>query len=320
MRTEVGKDFKEPTESRIFLDAVSCVDHAYIDSTGAIVGGSYHPNFIVSGKPDPVEKVVVDFSTIKKDIKTAIDKHEPNIYTNGFDHKLWIIEGLSNVIRLDFLNGGEQVIIETPIVTLRAPTDAVKYISTKHYTVTSFIDTIGQAFQSHILNTLDVKYPKVGIDVQCNNTAFPHLPLQHNPYRTFRYTHGLKDSTSYGCQNVAHGHLSFIQLFGDNVSYDDNDELCSIIARELDNTMFVRKENAITTGTLFTVVYTTDRGTFRLDVDTDAMKVVVLPTETTVEFLAAYVVHQFGDKLKRAGVKQVFISEGLSKGAIENVK
>ena len=64
-------NFSEPTNSIRFLTHVSCVDHAYIDNNGCVVGGSFHPNFIIGGTPDPVEKVVVDFSTVKKDVKQA---------------------------------------------------------------------------------------------------------------------------------------------------------------------------------------------------------------------------------------------------------
>ena len=85
--------------STMFLSDVTVLDHAYIDDSGFIVGGSFHPCFNVSGEIDGTEQVVVDFSAIKKQIKALIDSKE-----TGYDHKLWIIEGFSNISDIQVIN------------------------------------------------------------------------------------------------------------------------------------------------------------------------------------------------------------------------
>lgn len=315
---------KEPTRSRLFLNDLSCVDHAYIDDKGRIIGGSFNPSFEVSGTPDPIEKVVVDFSTIKHDLKEMIDTHSFTFNHNGFDHKVWIIEGYSNVtaLRMEGTSIHNTVTVLTPAVALTVPGDAVKMIPqiegrfpqyTKEY--------IGAAFTEYLQPLLEEKYPNVGIKVKCTNTENIHTPtpnVAHNAYR-FRYVHGLKDSTSYGCNNIAHGHGSFIS------SEYDPSGLLELIAKELDNTLFVRNDN-ITAFSMsaheveeLTIEYTTPRGEFILTVVPSTHKIVILNTETTVEFLAAYVKERFGSLMKASGMTSFCISEGLSKGAVETL-
>jgi hypothetical protein len=320
MITQIPDSFKEPESSTMFLNNLTVVDHAYIDNEGCVKGGSFNPSFIVSGRPDPTEKVVVDFSTIKKDIKTAIDKHEFDIHKNGFDHKLWIIEGYSNVVSIDD-SSDDVVTIVTPNMTLILAKDAVRVIEQKMNTNSEYsVYYIGDAFRRHVQTYLQTKYPDINVKVQCFNNVDKHLIDIMVATATFHYVHGLKDSTSFGCQNIAHGHRSFIHT--DNVSYNSlvYDELCEI-AKELDNTVFVRKDNVLSiTPNEIVIGYSTEqRGRFKMTLNTDYHKVVVLPTETTVEFLAAYIKQYYSTKLKVLGAREIYVSEGLSKGAVEHL-
>lgn len=317
----------EPTRSTMFLNDLTVVDHAYIDDEGRIVGGSFHPCFEVSGTPDPVEKVVVDFSAIKHDIKELIDQHLFNMHDNGFDHKVWIIDGFSKVNNIARpVSGSVQTTITTPVLSLSLPLDAVKFVDkieglTPRYTD----DYIGAAFAALIQPRLREQYPTVDITVKCINTQHTHIAdsevARHQ--KKFRYVHGLKDSTSYGCNNIAHGHGSFIAttLQAPRFIYQDTNQaaesLLTLIASELDDTVFVRQENIVGQDhTLLTIEYTTPRGRFEMVIDHTVHKVVVLNTETTVEFLAQYVNARFGSLMREAGMSDFYISEGLSKGAV----
>jgi hypothetical protein len=317
--TNIAK-LEEPTTSRIFLNQISVVDHAYIDDKGCVRGGSFNPNFIVAGKPDDVEKVVVDFSTIKKDIKKVIDQHLSNPLINGYDHKLWVIEGYS-VINEYVPDNYEMVHIETPSLKIDLPSNAVRYISrVESKNPSHHLDYIGAAFTELVQRQLSQLYPLINVETQCVNTVDEHLTFNVET-RPFHYVHGLKDSTSYGCQNIAHGHRSYIHTdieIGD-VRAPVIRYLLTEIAAELDDTVFVRQDNVIATDNdTITIGYsTTQRGRFNLVLNTEKHKIVVLPTETTVEFLAAYVKMKYGDQLRNAGVTTVYISEGLSKGAVE---
>ena len=71
------------TNPTMFFSQPTVIDHAYIDQEGRVVGGSFNPDFLVTGEIDPKEKVVIDFGTGKKQIKALIDHKE-----FGYDHKL----------------------------------------------------------------------------------------------------------------------------------------------------------------------------------------------------------------------------------------
>lgn len=313
-----------PARSTMFLNDLTVVDHAYIDNNGCVVGGSFNPCFEVSGTPDPVEKVVVDFSTIKKDLKSAIDGHNFNINKNGFDHKVWIIEGYSNITEVRMMGNmvtDNEVTIVTPNLTITLPGDAVKMIArvgdaTPAYTA----EYIGLAFEAYVLHHLEQLYPDIKVGVKCINTEHIHAStneVKRNAYR-FRYVHGLKDSTSYGCKNIAHGHSSFIS------SDSDPNGLLELIARELDNTLFIRSDNIkqVIHGqneNTITIGYDSPRGLFEMVANIQAHKIVVLNTETTVEFLAQYVKERYGSLMKTSDMESFCISEGLSKGAVETL-
>jgi hypothetical protein len=94
------------------------------------------------------------------------------------------------------------------------------------------------------------------------------------------------------------------------------------IAKELDNTIFIRKDNIVTPqpGEKLAIKYTTGRGTFYLGIKEEStQKVIVLDTETTVEFIAEAVVNMYRDLLVDNNVIAVYVSEGLSKGAVATV-
>lgn len=303
----------------MFLNQISVVDHAYIDDKGHVVGGSFNPDFIVSGDIDPVEQVVVDFSTVKKDLKRFIDHKE-----FGFDHKLWFIVGYSlGTFEQHMVDGEWYYSIITPTFRAKLPANAVKVFTATEYT----LESIGSAFEDYLQVHMESLYPS--IKIVCNNTTIAHtnnsiasgqngvLPVAQSQPSYFTYVHGLKDSTSWGCQNNSHGHLSFIQLEPANA---DTLLLQQSIASVLDGVVFIKRENIDRTeGSWVHIDYTTERGHFYAAYDASQIKVVILDTETTIEHLVSHVAEAFGDDIKALGVTRVFVSEGLSKGAIVEI-
>lgn len=314
-----------PTRSTIFLNDLSCVDHAYIDDKGCIVGGSFSPCFEISGTPDSVEKVVVDFSSIKTVVKKLIDLHDFNPDNNGFDHKTWILDGYSNVTTAcRSTNHPDGVMIHTPNMQLDLPSDAIKLIPRVNGWAPGYtVDYIGAAFVEFLQPRLEELYPNIDIKISCTNTTHIHVPTDEFKLhaKMFRYVHGLKDSTSYGCNNIGHGHFSFI------TSPTNPGNILQDIADELDNTVFIREENIVSPDSPrspddfqhIELMYTTPRGLFHMRLNTDAHKIVVLNTETTVEFLAQYVKERYGSLMETAGMNSFYISEGLSKGSVETL-
>ena len=282
--------------SSIFLSDLTVVDHAYIDDNGRVIGGSYNPGFIVTGEVSDDESVVVDFSTVKKDLKTHMDKHLYNIDYNGFDHKLWIIEGHSNC---ELSEDGDRVNILSPAFIGDFPSDAIRYIRNLNNDLYSE-DFVGEQFAAHLTECLSEIYPDINIDVKCFNTTNVHLIDRNMGITPFSYSHGLKDSTSYGCQNLAHGHLSFIQCG----SQDDADR----IAFDLNNAVFINGENIVyEDDDELSIEYTSQRGFFSGTYNKALNKIIVLGTETTIEYIALYVANTYN-------INNFYISEGLTKG------
>lgn len=311
--------------SSMFVNEMTIVDHAYIDDKGYVVGGSFNPSFLVSGEVDEHEQVVIDFSKVKKQLKSIVDDN-----VNGFDHKLLIIQGWSLAsIEVDWNTAEQQnrVTIRTPEAILCMPENAVRIVETNGLPYNT--ENIGAALGSYV----DAEMKKIHgnhISVTCVNTTTSHYlsPFDHTVTgnygtTTFRYSHGLKYSTSWGCKNVAHGHLSFVQLFADPSLTEFDPEYVEFavgdleidIATDLDGTVFIFDENIIHDRDGFIdIEYTTERGKFYAWYSKNH-KIVVLPTESTVENLVDYVEATYHERLTALGVTHLFISEGLSKGA-----
>lgn len=298
-------------KSKMFLNNVTAIDCAYIDNKGMIIGDSINPLFVVSGEIDEAEKVVVDFSTIKKDIKGVIDAKY-----SGFDHKLWVIKGYSDCIVED---AGLNYVIVSPLLRISVPKDAVKIITGGEYG--EFIGAARTQVEAELIDELRITYPKVNIDIEVSfdDRFWGNLENQTSMV-PFRYVHGLKGSTSWGCQNIAHGHLSFISAKTTN--FRETEMLLHAIAAEIDGSIFVWDQNVTQlTGDGVTLSYDTDRGHFSMEVDSVYAEgnMIILNTETTVEFLAEAIARQYHDSLLAAGVTELYVSEGLNKGAVVEI-
>ena len=298
-------------KSTMFLSNITAVDHAYIDNRGHVIGGSVNPTMLVSGNIDTTENVVIDFSSVKKSIKEIIDAKY-----SGFDHKLWIIEGYS---RCTVVNQGlPNITIETPVLSIEAPRDAFKFIAQTEFFQTSYKDAVIRQMEHELNVGLNLLYPGVNITVEVNfEEAFWGNTMMDTPMIPFRYVHGLKASTSWGCQNIAHGHLSYLAASTDHPM--EAEIVLQKIAADIDNTIFVWGENIKSVDDFHTFVeYFTGRGVFKMTISHD-LNVIALKTETTVEFLAEAIASEYGDMLKAAGVSRLFVSEGLNKGAVVEI-
>ena len=279
--------------SSMFLNDTTNIDYAYIDAFGMPIGGSYRPKFIVTGEVDPVENVVVDFSTIKKSLKAIID--DPN---TGFDHKLWFIrnESVGDIVR----HKKDQIIIETPVVIITAPKDIIRIMETR------------DEFNQYLESKLNEIYPNVKIDLKSTlTTVFDMHPNMNTDISQFRYVHGLKNSTSFGCQNPCHGHLSYMSA--DSSNSLATREVFKKIIKTINNKMFVWKDNIEITNGIINLNYSCARGEMHVKIGEN--QCIILNTETTIEHMCSYIAQTWREELLDSGVRTLFVSEGLSKGA-----
>ncbi len=273
----------------IFLNNVTMIDHSYIDECGRIIGSTVSPKIVVSGKVDNQEGVVADFSEVKKEIKATIDH---NSY--GMDHKLILIKKYSKYLaERDRFNNW---IITTPHIKLWVPQDAVIEVSGYSYSIMA----------EWIRDLLSKRLTGFDFQVKCEQ---PVITYHNTPYFRFAYSHGLRHSSSYGCQNIAHGHTSFVTSNDTNRNVPD---VLRAVSHTLNNAVIVNEENIKESGHSGMVVsYETERGYFRAEYD-DSHKIIVLPHEPTIENIVSFI---WGG-LNRSGhsIGDLYISEGLEKG------
>lgn len=290
----------------MFLNDLTAIDHAYINQDGKIVGGSYHLSVEVEGKVDPVENVVVDFSSIKKEIKDIVDDNY-----NGYDHKLWIIKNFS---KAEIINEKH---IRTPALDFDASSFAIRHINNIHPIIDSgnFLKKIMEnELSEYITDKLSWKHKDIKVTAFLEENF--HLEKSLGASYKFRYTHGLKNSTSWGCQNPCHGHLSFLQF----KSIDDDSDVYQDIADELNNSVFIWDKNVyLDSRDQLTVRYYSPRGEWFINYEKSMNKLVILNTETTVENLLEWFAHKYKEELSKVGCSKIFMSEGLSKGAVKYI-
>lgn len=284
-------------ESSIYFNDLTVIDFSIINSEGQIVGGSATLNLEVSGPVDSNEGVVIDFSAGKQRIKELIDG------PGGFDHRCWVNTNDPNII--------VEQNVDTSVVTV------------KHTSSNLSITAEEQAFAwiSEYNGVVDIEQflnaemsPFVISNVALNTTVIP-VPRANTDSFVFRYVHGLKYSTSYGCKNLVHGHKSYISAVVEDGGdfYNRAGFVLGGIAKALDGTVFADTEDASVDGLSYTVAYETkERGRMSM---TFSQKFIVLETQTTVEHLVEYIRARYYDQLKAAGIKELYVSEGLCKGA-----
>lgn len=291
---------------KIFLTNLSCIDMSYVDcnTSGLPVGGSFSPSFEVEGPIDQIEQVVVDFGTIKKLIKQGLD--------TVLDHKFWIFPNTFEVVIDDGYVLGKNEAIE-----FRIPEDAAYIVpdSVEDLSSGSVQRVIEEEVNKFVRNT----YPQVNIT--CINDEEFTFPVEDLIYEEFRYVHGLKKSTSKACQNILHGHLSYMAFkCGDDYS-NEVEEYLQDLTEELNDCIFVFRENIVHEDhDNLTIKYTTERGDFELTLVKGLCSFIVLDVETTVENIAQWITDREYSVMRELDIECVYLSEGLSKGAVVEIK
>lgn len=268
----------------IFFRNLTCLDHSFIDRDGMVRGCSYHVSATVTGKVTEDEHVVLDFSAGKKQIKATIDDNKI-----GYDHKL-VIYPRSKIEVMDNIGNG-LVHIKTPYVDTIIPHDAMQLALSNELSLT-------------IQELLHFKFPDLKFEVELNQHGFSKTG------RYFHYAHGLKNSSSYGCQNIHHGHTSFVEVFSTK-THTLNPALCNTVANLFNDMILVFRENVVeeTKEYVEIEVETNLRGIMSARYFSN--NILIMDTETTIEYMAQYAATKLKEQLKGY---TLFISEGLQKG------
>ncbi len=299
------------SKSTLFFNNLTVIDHSYIDNDGRIHGRSLNASFELTGDIKNKEQVVIDFGTAKKLIKRFVDGN-----ITGVDHKLWVFK--------DYVedNGGHHILVATQMLKMVLPRDAVW--------VTDVVldDTKWDEMEKLIGENVQTQLREYGgmedVEIKCFLDE-QIAPLRANLYlhAPFNYVHGLKNSSSYGCQNLAHGHTSFLQIFVDKHYRSDCSDCANaiklILAKLTDwkDSIFIFKDNIISeTDEYIEIEYFTDRGRFYAKYYKAWCKFIVFEKETTIENLVENFVSDLKYFCEMGHIEAIALSEGLCKGAL----
>ena len=346
------------------------VDHAVELADGKIYGNSFGLSAELSCNLDPEEQVMVDFSKGKKLIKSYVDcqTNGPTDMRYGIDHKLWratVEPEFENKIKITNLAVGydfpvyqvgevfpfvgsrknwkdksikEQIEALVRLVLARAEDNLNAFLSKE----------LGKKVRVSLY--MDNTTPRRSVSL--NNTQERYDTYERHSFAstTFRYTHGLPNSSSICCQNMVHGHLSSINLhlenwgstlgkcenlaefflekvwgyFGLSKGWENTTNVHFVNGRDLKNAPIFSK--ASEDGVLSVDVKTKDRGQVTYSADDKVFGNIIMLTneETTVENLLNPVfmpaLRSYLLTARFTGKFRVELTEGLNKGSIVDGK
>ena len=261
---------------------------------------------MVTGFIEENEQVIVDFGTLKKEIKKIVDDLEI-----GVDHKLLLSS--NDKWSIEEVDQGN-FFIKGPDIGLSLPKNAVHFMDgyCSNYQFSKYLEQL-------LLTKLSAKYPSI-TKVKCGLDqifSIPTLDGTNHAGIPFRYQHGLKNSTSLGCQNLVHGHASVLTLYSHTLDKEELEKILILVQNKMPkDAVFVYEQNVVA-GSI--VEYETGRGRFSA-VYGSAYNVVVLPVETTIENLATELIEMLSFDWKELGISAIAVSEGLTKGSLVYVK
>lgn len=278
------------SKGRLVVNSITQIDCAIVDQKGNLKGASYNVTALVSGSWDKDEQVIVDFSKIKKTLKELIDDKE-----YGFDHKLLVETKLDYWIYEGFVCGNES-----------------------YYNDNLFVRGDGHSFNLNFNEKVlsDYLSQKTGLKIEIVLDEEPLLSyFDKDELFAFRYTHGLRNSSSFGCQNILHGHKSFIRI--EDKRHNALNELSKIVANVLDGVYFVN-ENCFNPEDNVVTYKSRERGEWYLQFNSleSKQRIIAIQTEPTIENIVSYVAKNLLIPLSSPDeeIGGIFISEGLTKG------
>lgn len=287
---------------KLFVRDLTVIDASYLDANRGFVGESYLVDVVLTGLLNE-QSMLLDFSLVKKQIKTIIDAE--------VDHKLLVPRSSDNcTVRLD--DHRTQVdfqLNDRSVIQLKCPNEAYCLLESKTVSIAVLEDYLEQIILLRLPDNVS------GLEIKLRNENIT------TPY--YHYTHGLKKHNG-NCQRIAHGHRSKIDIFIDD-KYSE--ELVEEWAKRWQDIYLVSAEDVIAeSGLSFTVAgnncaeictaYDAPQGYFELLMP--AGRAEVLANDTTVESLSEFICGQIK---ARVGDKKVtvYAYEGVGKGAISEL-
>lgn len=274
--------------ANLFVEALTVIDCALLDSARGLIGESWIVDLELGGELDD-QGMVLDFGTVKKQIKQLIDAE--------IDHRLLIptraaelsLKETSNSIDVEFSS-------QTGNIIHHSPTEAVCKIDS----IKIDQDSVSQFLHQLLSRRLPSNINSISLGLR-NETS-------DQPY--FHYCHGLKKHGG-NCQRIAHGHRSRIEISIDG-SRNPNIER-AWVKRWRDIYIATTDDETNTGEDATTLQYQSEQGEFYLILNPD--RVYWVDGDTTIERLAQHLADQCKSEFPDSKV-EVRLFEGVHKGAL----
>lgn len=316
-------------KSTIYMRNITNIDYAYLHPfcekpLPLLLGGSFAVSMILSCCRETEENVTIDFSSVKKLVKHMLDQK--------IDHKFYIPKELidtRNVVVKDYTVVTRSMVLklDESAIVVGDYNFAENYI--KQDLIPKIVDKLVERFKLVTPPEITFVLDEAPTLVHGDGIPFPSYDSRNYMLSIpFSYVHGLSTSSSFGCQNLIHGHNSSVTMVFDTAP---NEESLSAIDRLFDDPIFIDESSIIgETNTILHVKHhTKDRGTMSMTLIgkenvISEFNVHKVPGGTpTIEQLAEYLREKIKDicKFNSSTEKPVtlinlFVSEGLDKGAI----
>jgi 6-pyruvoyl-tetrahydropterin synthase len=278
--------------SCLFVEQLTVIDCAYLDSQRGLVGESWLVDLELEGRLDE-QSMVLDFGQIKRHLKRAIDNSvDHTLLVPARDPGLWLHRTPERV-SLEF-RGSAAGPIEH-----HSPPQAVTLIEAPQIDAAS----VG----AHLRALLAAEVPPNVSDIRLR------LRNEYISGAYFHYTHGLKKHGGH-CQRIAHGHRSRLEI---EVAGHRHAELEQAQAnRWSDIYLGTRSDLVHKTNGRLRFEYKAAEGDFAIELPESRCD--LLESDTTIECIAEHLAQQLHREHPQRPLR-VRAYEGVMKGAIATV-
>ncbi|MBB6522862.1 6-carboxytetrahydropterin synthase [Pseudoteredinibacter isoporae] len=276
----------------LFVDELTNVDFSFLHPDRGLLGETWLASTELDGALDE-QGMVCDFGIVKKTLRNWLDETLDHcLLVPRHSPKLTLLEE-DEYISLRWRFGDQEL-------SCRSPAQAITLIDATEINAESVAEWSIQQLRALLPNTIE----RLSLDFSTEalgDDAFYH------------YSHGLKKHAG-NCQRIAHGHRSRIQIWRNGIRDKSLEQ--SWAQRWYDIYLGSDFDLSGDQNGQLSFAYQSDQGHF--DISLPAKCCELLPTDTTVEWIACYIAGQLQKAEPDASFK-VRAFEGIGKGAVYQV-
>lgn len=279
--------------NRLFVDSLTVIDFAYLDTRRGLLGESWIVDLELGGALDE-QGMLFDFGHVKRVIKQLIDEE--------IDHRLVIPDKAPG---LSIHSGRDPISLtwrctDSSLIRLHSPRQAVMFLDAPKVDM--------QDVATWLERELKAILP--------DNVTSVHIHLREEAISgpQYHYVHGLKKHLG-NCQRIAHGHRSKLDIWRDG----EKDDALEAQWAERWRDIYIGTREDITDRSIIDdrpylhFAYESEQGEFELTLPES--RVYLIDTDSTVEWIANHLAEACKAQYPGSTIR-VKAYEGVGKGAV----